>query len=120
MYLSFIYILHLYLYVCIILDPGLSVGLPLYQRLIDLAGYDSIILVPDSPLTKHSVSVCFQKLAETNYVSFQGYLKCGYLGSRILLSPPPMVICFLITLVKIKLLCFFCVLLFLTKIFNDI
>ncbi|XP_035733995.1 integrator complex subunit 14-like [Vespa mandarinia] len=71
-------------------DPGLSVGLPLYQRLIDLAGCDSIILVPDSPLTKHSVAVCFQKLAETNYVSFQGYLKCGYLGSRILLSPPPM------------------------------
>lgn len=96
----------MYLYVYIILDPSLSVGLPLYQRLIDLAGYESIILVPDSPLTKHSVALCFQKLAETNYVSFQGYLKCGYLGSRILLSPPPMVIYLLITFVKIKLICF--------------
>lgn len=66
-------------------------GLPLYQRLVELAGGDSVVLVPEAPLSKHSVATCFQKLAETNYVSFQGYLKCGNLGSCILLSPAPMV-----------------------------
>ncbi|EFN74464.1 UPF0464 protein C15orf44-like protein [Camponotus floridanus] len=74
----------------ILLDPSLQAGLPLYQRLVDLAGGDSIVLVPESPLSKYSVAACFQKLAEANYVSFQGYLKCGHLGSRILLSPAPM------------------------------
>lgn len=73
-------------------DPSLQIGLPLYQRLVDLAGGDSIVLVPESPLNKYSVAACFQKLAEANYVSFQGYLKCGHLVSRILLSPAPMVI----------------------------
>lgn len=72
-------------------DAGLHIGLPLYQRLVDLAGGDSVVLVPEAPLSKHSVTTCFQKLSETNYVSFQGYLKCGNLGSRILLSPAPMV-----------------------------
>ena len=72
-------------------DPGLSIGLPLYQRLIELAGGDSSVLVPEGQLTKISVSNCFKKLAETTYISFQGYLKCGNLGSRILVSPPPIV-----------------------------
>lgn len=72
-------------------DTGLHIGLPLYQRLVELAGGDSVVLVPETVLSKHSVTACFQKLAETNYVSFQGYLKCGNLGSRILLSPAPMV-----------------------------
>lgn len=49
------------------------------------------MLIPETPISKHSITACFQKLAETNYVSFQGYLKCGNLGSRILLSPAPMV-----------------------------
>lgn len=49
------------------------------------------MLTPETPISKHSITACFQKLAETNYVSFQGYLKCGNLGSRILLSPAPMV-----------------------------
>ncbi|KAH0952732.1 hypothetical protein HN011_009899 [Eciton burchellii] len=71
-------------------DPSLQIALPLYHRLADLAGSDSIVLVPESPLNKYSVATCFQKLAETNYVSFQGYLKCGHLGSRISLSPTPM------------------------------
>ncbi|XP_063990643.1 integrator complex subunit 14 [Diachasmimorpha longicaudata] len=71
-------------------DAGLKYGLPLYQRLVDLAGGESGVLVPDGQLSKTTVNNCFQKLAETNYVSFQGYLKCGNLGSRILLSPPPM------------------------------
>lgn len=70
----------------------MQIGLPLFQRLVDLAGGDSIVQVPESPLSKYSVAACFQKLAEANYVSFQGYLKCGHLGSRILLSPAPMVI----------------------------
>ncbi|XP_012277266.1 integrator complex subunit 14 [Orussus abietinus] len=71
-------------------DRGLSVGLPLYQRLVELAGGDSTVMIPEGPLTKNSVVNCFQKLAESNYVSFQGYLKCGHLGSRILLSPAPL------------------------------
>lgn len=72
-------------------DPGLALGLPLYQRLVDLAGGDSAVIVPEGTLSKISVNNCFQKLAESNYVSFQGYLKCGNLGSRIHLSPSPMV-----------------------------
>ncbi|KAH0546122.1 integrator complex subunit 14 [Cotesia glomerata] len=71
-------------------DAGLSQGLPLYQKLVDLAGEDSGVLIPEGSLSKTSVNNCFQKLAETNYVSFQGYLKCGNLGSRIHLSPAPM------------------------------
>ncbi|XP_001603754.1 integrator complex subunit 14 [Nasonia vitripennis] len=70
-------------------DPSFINALPLYQRLADLAGNDSMVLVPEGSLSKTSVANCFKKLAETNYVSFQGYLKCGHLGSRILLSPPP-------------------------------
>ncbi|XP_066599693.1 integrator complex subunit 14 [Prorops nasuta] len=70
-------------------DLGLAIGLPLYHRLVDLAGGDSCVLVPEGPLSKHSISNCFQKLSETNYVSFQGYLKCGNLGSAIVLSPAP-------------------------------
>ncbi|KYQ58729.1 UPF0464 protein C15orf44 like protein [Trachymyrmex zeteki] len=81
-------------------DPSLQIGLPLYQRLADLAGSDSIVLVPDSPLSKHSVMTCFQKLAEANYVSFQGYLKCGHLGSRILLSPAPIVMTLMTNIMK--------------------
>lgn len=77
--------------VIFLLDAGLHIALPLYQRLIELAGGDSVVLIPETPISKHSITACFQKLAETNYVSFQGYLKCGNLGSRILLSPAPMV-----------------------------
>ncbi|XP_034936169.1 integrator complex subunit 14 [Chelonus insularis] len=70
-------------------DPGFVQNFSLYQKLIELAGGDSAILIPEGSLTKNSVNNCFQKLVETNYVSFQGYLKCGNLGSRILLSPAP-------------------------------
>lgn len=90
-YLNTIYTFYSHTYIVIFVDPSLQIGLPLYQRLADLAGNGSVVLVPDSPLNKYSVAACFQKLAETNYVSFQGYLKCGNLGSRILLSPAPMV-----------------------------
>jgi hypothetical protein len=65
--------------------------MPLYQKLVDLAGNNSTLLIPEGELSKLSITNCFRKLAETTYVSFQGYLKCGHLGSRILLSPPPMV-----------------------------
>lgn len=65
--------------------------MPLYQKLVDLAGNDSMLQVPEGQLSKASVTNCFRKLAETNYTSFQGYLKCGHLGSRILLLPPPTV-----------------------------
>ncbi|XP_043282528.1 integrator complex subunit 14 [Venturia canescens] len=70
-------------------DPGLEYGLPLYQRLAELAGGESGVIVPEGHLSKSSITNCFQKLAESNYVPFQGYLKCGNLGSRVLLSPPP-------------------------------
>ena len=63
----------------------------MYQKLVDLAGNDSSLFVPEGHLSKQSVVNCFKKLAETNYIPFQGYLKCGNLGSRILLSPSPLV-----------------------------
>ena len=59
--------------------------------MVDLVGNGSAVFTPESQLSKQSVANCFKKLAETNYVPFQGYLKCGSLGSRILLSPAPLV-----------------------------
>ncbi|XP_067002989.1 integrator complex subunit 14 [Anabrus simplex] len=70
-------------------DPGLQLGLPLYQKLVELAGLDSSVHVPEGSLTIKSVQSMFQKLAEANFASFQGTLKCGNLGSRIILSPAP-------------------------------
>lgn len=62
----------------------------LLQRLIDMSGYDSSILVPDQ-LNELSVITMFQKLAEEMYASFKGTLKCGNLESKIVLSPAPVV-----------------------------
>ncbi|XP_049787030.1 integrator complex subunit 14 [Schistocerca cancellata] len=70
-------------------DPSLQLGLPLYSRLVELAGLDSCVHVPEAALTISSVQAMFQKLAEANFASFQGTLKCGNLGSRIILSPAP-------------------------------
>ncbi|XP_069692439.1 integrator complex subunit 14 [Periplaneta americana] len=70
-------------------DAGLQQGLPLYHKLAELAGSDSAVLVPEGPLSLKSVQSMFHKLAEANFSSFQGMLKCGNLGSQIVLSPSP-------------------------------
>ncbi|XP_072397378.1 integrator complex subunit 14 [Diabrotica undecimpunctata] len=62
---------------------------PLFQRLIDLSGYDGSILVPDNIHSESSVISLFQKLAEDMYTTFKGTLKCGNLESKIILSPAP-------------------------------
>ena len=72
-------------------DPGLQLGLPLYNKLVEIAGYDSNILVPEGPLSIKSVQTMFQKFAETNFTSFHGMLKCGNLISQVILSPSPQV-----------------------------
>lgn len=64
---------------------------PLYQRLVDLTGYDGSICIPESPLNETTVVNMFQKLAEDMYTSFKGTLKCGNLESKIILSPAPVV-----------------------------
>lgn len=74
--------------------------MPLYQKIIDLAENDSSLVIPEGQLSISSITNCFKKLAETNYVPFQGYLKCGHLGSRISLSPAPTVN--IIVLIKYK------------------
>ena len=73
-------------------DPGLQLGLPLYYRLVELAGSDSSVLIPEGPLSVKSVQGMFQKLSEANFASFQGMLKCGNIGSQIILSPSPQVL----------------------------
>lgn len=65
---------------------------PLYQRLIDLSGYDGSIQIPDNIQSESNVVSVFQKLAEDMYSSFKGVLKCGNLESKIILSPAPVVI----------------------------
>lgn len=64
---------------------------PILHKLVEMAGGDGSVLQLDSPLTPHSLYNLFQKLAETNYSSFSGMLKCGNLGSKVILSPTPMV-----------------------------
>lgn len=64
---------------------------PLYQRLIDLSGYDGSISVPENLHNESNVPTLFQKLAEDMYTSFKGVLKCGNLESKIILSPAPIV-----------------------------
>ncbi|KAK5647372.1 hypothetical protein RI129_002264 [Pyrocoelia pectoralis] len=70
-------------------DPNLMKSKPLYQRLVDMAGYNGSLSVPDGGLNEVSVVTMFQKLAEEMYTSFRGTLKCGNLESRIILSPAP-------------------------------
>jgi hypothetical protein len=73
-------------------ESGLQLGLPLYNRLVELAGSDSSVLVPEGPLSVKSVQAMFQKLSEANFASFEGMLKCGNLGCQIILSPSPQVL----------------------------
>lgn len=88
---------------------------PLYQRLIDLSGYDGSILVPDNLQNELGVTSLFQKLAEDMYTLFKGTLKCGNLESKVILSPAPvvhvllyLVVCVIYVYVKIvhKTMCF--------------
>jgi hypothetical protein len=72
-------------------DPNLVKSKPLYQRLVDLTGYDGSISVPDNPLNETTVVNMFQRLAEEMYTSFKGTLKCGNLESKVILSPAPVV-----------------------------
>ncbi|XP_057660808.1 integrator complex subunit 14 isoform X2 [Diorhabda carinulata] len=60
----------------------------LFQRLIDLTGYDGSILLPEN-LNESNVTSLFQKLAEDMYTNFKGTLKCGNLESKVVLSPAP-------------------------------
>ncbi|KAG5876007.1 hypothetical protein JTB14_002176 [Gonioctena quinquepunctata] len=71
------------------LDMNFIKAKPLYQRLIDLTGYDGSILVPENLQAESNVTSLFQKLAEEMYVMFKGVLKCGNLESKVILSPAP-------------------------------
>ncbi|XP_071439840.1 integrator complex subunit 14 isoform X1 [Hetaerina americana] len=70
-------------------DVGLQVGLPLYQKLVDLNGGEGGVYIPEGNLSIKSVQAMFQKHAELNFASFYGVLKCGHLCSQIILSPVP-------------------------------
>ncbi|CAH0550975.1 unnamed protein product [Brassicogethes aeneus] len=70
-------------------DPNLIKSKPLYQRLVDLSGYDGSISIPEHIQGEAAVVTIFQKLAEDTYTSFKGTLKCGNLESKIILSPTP-------------------------------
>ncbi|KAL3286676.1 hypothetical protein HHI36_001173 [Cryptolaemus montrouzieri] len=69
-------------------DLCLQRSKPLYQKLIDLSGYEGSISLPDQ-LSEAGVISVFHKLAEDIYTSFNGTLKCGNLKSRIMLYPAP-------------------------------
>ncbi|XP_063221536.1 integrator complex subunit 14 [Bacillus rossius redtenbacheri] len=69
--------------------PDLRLSLPLYRRLAEAAGAGSTVHVPDAPLGLDSVREMFQKLAENNFSTFVGTLKCGNLSSRVILFPSP-------------------------------
>ncbi|XP_045483435.1 integrator complex subunit 14 [Harmonia axyridis] len=69
-------------------DPCFVRAKPLYQKLIDLAGYESSLSVPDQ-LGEGGVTSLFQRLAEKIYTPFNGTLKCGNLKSKIMLYPAP-------------------------------
>lgn len=62
---------------------------PLFQRLIDLTGYEGSILLPENLHNESSVISIFQKLADDMYTNFKGTLKCGNLESKVVLSPAP-------------------------------
>ncbi|XP_017785176.1 PREDICTED: von Willebrand factor A domain-containing protein 9 [Nicrophorus vespilloides] len=70
-------------------DISLIKSKPLYQKLIDISGYEGSINIPDGQLNEQSVQTIFQKLADEMYASFKGSLKCGHLESSIYLTPAP-------------------------------
>lgn len=60
-------------------------------QVVKLSGGDGSVLQVDSALNPGSLYNLFQQLAEKNYASFCGMLKCGHLSSKVILSPAPMV-----------------------------
>ncbi|KAG8287223.1 snRNA metabolic process [Homalodisca vitripennis] len=66
---------------------------PILAQVVKLARGDGSVLQVDSALTPDSLYNLFQQLAEKNYASFCGMLKCGNLSSKVILSPAPMVRC---------------------------
>ncbi|KAG8287220.1 snRNA metabolic process [Homalodisca vitripennis] len=63
---------------------------PILAQVVKLARGDGSVLQVDSALTPDSLYNLFQQLAEKNYASFCGMLKCGNLSSKVILSPAPM------------------------------
>ncbi|RZF41439.1 hypothetical protein LSTR_LSTR000153 [Laodelphax striatellus] len=62
---------------------------PNLRRLVEVSGGDGSVVVPDSQLSPTCVQNLFHKLAEDNYSSFTGTLKCGHLSCKVILSPSP-------------------------------
>lgn len=72
-------------------EPQLAHNLLLFKKLTDLAGGEGVVHTPDGPLSISSVQAMVRKMAETEFVSYQGTLRCGCLSSKITLSPHPLV-----------------------------
>ncbi|XP_039278310.1 integrator complex subunit 14 isoform X2 [Nilaparvata lugens] len=64
---------------------------PNLRRLVEASGGpDGCVLMPDSQhLSPACVHSLFHKLAQDNYSSFTGTLKCGHLACKVILSPSP-------------------------------
>lgn len=75
--------------VCIATSNELGADLMLFQRLCDSTGFGGSVYVSDAPLSVQSVQNVFMRLAQTHYISYEGFLSCGHLQSKITLSPPP-------------------------------
>lgn len=71
-------------------EPQLSHNLQLFKKLTDLAGGEGNIHLPEGPLSIASVQAMVRKMAEAEFVSYQGNLRCGCLSSKITLSPHPL------------------------------
>ncbi|KAK3917692.1 Integrator complex subunit 14 [Frankliniella fusca] len=71
-------------------EPQLSHNLQMFKRLTDLAGGEGLIHTPEGPLSIASVQAMVRKMAEAEFTSYQGTLRCGCLSSKITLSPHPL------------------------------
>ncbi|XP_074650578.1 integrator complex subunit 14-like [Tubulanus polymorphus] len=69
-------------------DSGLTDALPLYEKLIDINGYGGEVHLPDA-ISMKNIHSMFHKLGEKYYSPSYGTLKCGHLGSKIQIFPPP-------------------------------
>lgn len=59
--------------------------------MMDLAGQDNPMYIPDEVLSFASVAASFQKMSEECYTSFQGTISCGNMSSQVFVSPAPLV-----------------------------
>lgn len=71
-------------------EPQLCHNLQLFKRLTDLAGGDGAVHTPEGALSIASIQAMVRKMAEAEFVSYQGTLRCGCLSSKITLSPHPL------------------------------